>query len=179
MNADTSNTTLAQVRGDIGKSDLQRYARFPWGQLIALYCAVTFVMLGFDMALLHLGYQHFQFIAIMPIIFCGIAAIVSFIMAFSAWWRRLSWVLAVLAMLVGTIGTVIHLEIALTNLHHPSLNVLFERLVFDPRPPLAPAALAGTGLLLLFIACTERWPIPWIIALVKYIPIIRDWLKSE
>ena len=30
----------------------------------------------------------------------------------------------------------------------------------EPRPPLAPAALAGTGLLLLFITWAEAWPVP-------------------
>lgn len=160
-------------------TDTARRTRFPWGQLTALYSAITFVMLGFDMALLHLGYQHYHFFALLPIIFCAVAGLLSLATAFSVWLRRQAWVIGVLAMVIGVVGTVIHLEIAFANLHHPSINLLFEYLVFDPRPPLAPAAVAGTGLLLLFITLAERWPVPWVIAVVRVIPVVRNWFEAE
>ena len=136
---------------------------FPWGALVSLYSAFTFIMLDIDMALLHLGYRHFHFLAVLPIVFCVVAAVVCVITAFSPWWRRQAWAIGLLAMVVGGIGTVIHLEIAFANLRGLTGNLLLERLVFDPRPPLAPAALAGTGLLMLMVAAAERWPIalPW------------------
>ena len=154
---------------------------FPWGQLLSLYSAITFLMLGIDMALLHLGYRHYHFMAVMPIAFCSLAALLSFITTFSRWLRSQAWVLGLLAMVVGSIGTVIHLEIAFTNIGSLTVNHILERLVFDPRPPLAPAALAGTGLLLLLIAVAERWPIHWIIDFCRHIPIVRGWFvaKSE
>ena len=150
----------------------------PWGPLIALYSAITFLMLGIDMALLHLGYRHYHFIAIMPIVFCGVAALVSLVTAFIPWMRRQAWVLGGLAMVVGLVGTVIHLEIAFTNLHQPSLNLLLERLIFDPRPPLAPAALAGTGLLLILLAMAERWPVACVIEVGRCIPVVRHWFAD-
>lgn len=149
--------------------------RFPWGALTALYSFITFLMLGIDMALLHLGYRHYHLLAILPIVFCAVAALVSLATAFSAWLRRQAWVLGMFAMIIGTVGTIIHLEIAFSGLKHASLGLLLEHLVFDPRPPLAPAALAGTGLLLFFIAIAERWPVGWVIAIACRIPIIRNW----
>lgn len=129
-----------------------------WGPWIALYSAITFVMLGIDMALLHLGYQHYHFMALMPVVFCGVAALVSFVTTFSGWLRLHAWVTGVLALIVGGIGTVIHLELAFTGLHGFDMKLIFEHLVFDPRPPLAPAALAGTGLLMILVSISERWP---------------------
>lgn len=134
--------------------------RFPWGPLTAIYSAITFFMLGIDMALLHLGLQHFHFMAVMPVVFCILAAFVSFITIFSRRLRNMAWVTGVLAMIVGLIGTVIHLEIAFSSVKAFSLNELLRLLIFDPRPPLAPAALAGTGLLMIFVTLAERWPIP-------------------
>ena len=127
---------------------------------MALYSAITFFMLGIDMALLHFGYQHHNFLAVVPVVFCVVAAIVSFLTTFSVWLRRQAWVLGVFALLIGGIGTVIHLEIAFAHLEGLDWKILLERLIFDPRPPLAPAALAGTGLLLIMITLAEYWPIP-------------------
>jgi len=152
---------------------------FPWGQILSLYSAITYVMLGIDMALLHLGYRHYHFIAVLPIAFCGVAAVVSLLTTFSRWLRRQAWVLGVLAMVVGMVGTYIHLEIAFANLNGLAWNVVLERLVFDPRPPLAPAALAGTGLVLLLVAVAERWPIPWIFAICRRVPVIRGWVVTQ
>ena len=151
---------------------------FPWGPLVALYSAITFIMLGIDMALLHLGYRHYHFIAVMPIVFCVLAALVSLATAFSGWLRRQAWVLGALAMAVGTTGTVIHLEIAFTNLTKLSFPLLLERLVFDPRPPLAPAALAGTGLLLIMLAIAENWPVPWVVVAGRCVPIVGHWFRD-
>jgi hypothetical protein len=161
----------------------QEYRRVPfaWGQVLALYNAITFIMLGIDMALLHLGYRHFHFVAVAPIAYCALAGIISFFTAFSAPLRRYAWVLGVLALIVGGIGTVIHLEIAIQHLHGSTFREVLDRLIFDPRPPLAPAALAGTGLLLVLISIGEYWPIPWIINIVRRIPVVRDWfaVKAE
>lgn len=135
-------------------------AQFPWGMLLSLYSAFTFLMLDVDMALLHLGYRHQNnFFAVLPLVFCVIAALVSLVTAFNVWMRRQAWVLGLATMLIGGIGTIIHLEIAFANLHGLNIAMLLERLVFDPRPPLAPAALAGTGLLLVMVSLAERWPI--------------------
>ena len=136
------------------------YRAFPWGPLIAQYCAVSFVMLGLDMALLHLGYRHYEFMTVAPIIFCGVAALGSLATTFSVWLRRQAWALGLLAIIVGVTGTVFHLQIAFSGLTHYSLNLILEHLIFDPRPPLAPAAVAGTGLLLFFLAIAERLPRP-------------------
>ncbi len=141
-------------------TNTQPTIRFPWGPLTALYSAITFFMLGIDMALLHLGYRHYHFMAVMPVVFCLVATIVSVLTAFSRRLRNAAWITGVLAMIVGLVGTVIHLEIAFANLKELTMAVLLERLVFDTRPPLAPAALAGTGLLMLFDTWAERWPIP-------------------
>ena len=149
---------------------------FPWGALLALYSAFTFFMLGIDMALLHLGYQHLHFLAVMPVVFCGVAAVTALLTAFSAWLRREAWVLGVLALVIGGIGTVIHLEIAFAHLGHGGWRILLERLVFDPRPPLAPAALAGNGLLLILVSLAERWPIPflerWLLVIARRWPMV-------
>ena len=135
---------------------------FPWGQLISFYSAFTYFMLGIDMVLLHLGYQHYHFMAVAPIIFCLFAAIVSFLSIFSPWLRRHAWTVGVLTMVVGITGTIIHLELAYAALRNPTFINIWEHLIFDPRPPLAPAALAGTGLLMIFVSLAERWPIPWL-----------------
>jgi len=155
-----------------------RNVLFPWSRLISLYSAITFVMLGIDMALLHLGYRHYHFIAVMPIVFCGVAAVVSLVTAFSSWLRRQAWVLGVLAMAVGTTGTIIHLEIAFTNLGKLTFPLFIERLIFDPRPPLAPAALAGTGLLLIMLAIAENWPVGWVVVAGRCVPIIGHWFRD-
>lgn len=133
---------------------------FPWGPLVALYSAITYFMLGIDMALLHLGFQHFHFMAVMPVVFCFFAAFISFLTTFSRRLRHMAWVTGVLAMLVGLVGTVIHLEIAFSSFKEFSVREILRLLIFDPRPPLAPAALAGTGLLMIFVTLAERWPIP-------------------
>jgi len=146
---------------------------FPWVQLLSLYSAITFIMLGIDMALLHLGYRHYHFIAVLPVVFSIVAGIITFFTTFSAWLRRQAWILGVLTVIVGLIGTFIHLEIALANLGKQPWTMLLERLIFDPRPPLAPAALAGTGLLLMLITAAEYWPIPWVIKLCRRLPVIR------
>lgn len=166
IETDTANTSLKPT----GKRTI-----FPWGQLTALYCFVTFLMLGIDMALLHLGYRHYNLMAILPIVFCALAALVSLFTAFSAWLRLQAWVLGLLALIVGTVGTVIHLEIAFAAIKETSSSLIIEHLIFDPRPPLAPAALAGAGLLLFFIAFAERWPVKWILAIARHIPVVRDW----
>ncbi len=156
-----------------------RGVAFPWGQVLALYNAITFLMLGIDMALLHLGFRHFHFVAVAPIAYCALAAIVSLITAFSAPMRRYAWVLGALALIVGSIGTVIHLEIAFQSLPDFSLMQILDHLVFDPRPPLAPAALAGTGLLLILVSVGEYWPISWVIDIARRIPVIRDWFAAR
>ncbi|MHB9130850.1 MAG: hypothetical protein ACYDBB_07130 [Armatimonadota bacterium] len=135
-------------------------AAFPWGQAISLYCAFTFIMLDVDMALLHLGYRHFRFMAVMPLVFSLLAAIVCLATTFSPWLRRQAWVVGVLTLLVGGIGTVFHLELAVASLESSNLQLILAHLIFDPRPPLAPAALAGAGLLMIFVALAERWPQP-------------------
>lgn len=159
-------------------TDAPRGIRFPWGPLIALYSAITFFMLGIDMALLHLGYRHYHFMAVMPIVFCFVAAVVSFLTTFSAPLRRQAWICGILALLVGGVGTVIHLEIAFANVH--GWGHLLEKLVFDPRPPLAPAALAGTGLLMIMVAVAERWPVPFfemlMLAVFRRWPALGRWL---
>ena len=155
------------------------YRNFPWGPLIALYSAVSFVALGLDMSLLHLGYRHYIFMTIAPIVFCGVAVVVSLVTAFSGWLRRQAWALGLFAILVGAIGTVIHLQIAFSGISRFSIGILVEHLIFDPRPPLAPAAIAGTGVLLVLLACAERWPIDGVINAVKGIPVIRDWVISR
>lgn len=134
-------------------------AKFVWEPWVALYSSITFVMLGIDMALLHFGYQHFHLMAVLPVVFCAVAALVSFITTFSRWMQRQAWVIGILALLIGGIGTVIHLELAFTSLTSFNVKEIFEHLVFDPRPPLAPAALAGTGLLMIMVALAARWPI--------------------
>jgi hypothetical protein len=160
-------------------TDTPRNFRFPWGPLIALYSAITFFMLGIDMALLHLGFQHFHFMAVMPVVFCVLAAILAFITTFSVVLRRQAWVLGVLAMLVGLVGTVIHLEIAFANMKHLSAAQVLERLVFDPRPPLAPAALAGTGLLLFLITLAEFWPIAGLQRMMAGLACRWPWLRTQ
>lgn len=142
--------------------------RFPWGPLIALYSAITFFMLGIDMALLHLGYRHYHFMAVMPVVFCFVAALVSVLTAFSRRLTRLAWTVGLLAVIIGMTGTVIHLEIAFATLKEPTFALLLERLIFDPRPPLAPAALAGTGLLMILVTVAERWPMPFMARLLAH-----------
>ena len=156
-----------------------KYRSFPWGPLIALYSAVSFLMLGMDMALLHLGYRHYHFMAIAPIAFCGVATVIALVTAFSGWLRRAAWALGLFAILVGITGTIIHMQIAFAGISHFTLPLVIEHLVFDPRPPLAPAAVAGTGLLMVLLAFAERWPIHWIIAILRHIPIVRDWVIAR
>jgi hypothetical protein len=157
--------------------------RFPWGPLVALYSAITFFMLGIDMALLHLGYRHYHFMAVMPVIFCLVATAISVLTAFSRRLRDKAWVTGALAMIVGLVGTVIHLEIAFANLHGITMAVMLERLIFDPRPPLAPAALAGTGLLMILITWAERWPMPtferWLVLGAQRFPWIKRMLDMD
>lgn len=154
----------------MAQTDSTPQKSFPWGQIIAFYSATTFIMLGIDMALLHLGYQHYHFLAVMPIVFCVVAGVISFLTIFSAWLRRQAWAVGVIALFVGGIGTVIHLELAYAALRDPTLQKIWEHLVFDPRPPLAPAALAGTGLLMVLVTVSERWPIPLPSALRRFFP---------
>lgn len=159
------------------------HLKFAWGPLLALYSAITFFMLGIDMALLHFGYQHHNLLAILPVVFCAFAAVVSFLTTFSVWLRRNAWVLGMLALLIGGVGTIIHLEIAFAHLTNSKISILIERLVFDPRPPLAPAALAGTGLLLIMITLAEYWPIAWmerwIYNMTDRIPLFHRWVEDN
>ena len=117
--------------------------------------------------------------AILPIVFCAVAAFVSLITAFSVWLRMQAWILGLFALIIGLIGTVIHLEIAFAAIKQASFGLILEHLIFDPRPPLAPAALAGTGLLLFFIAIAERWPVNWVLAIARRIPVIRNWFIEQ
>lgn len=126
---------------------------FHWRQWLMLYCAFSFAVLGIDAAMNHHRVLAVNSLAYTPIIFAPLAVIYSIVGISLVSWRRQAWGLGILALLVGGVGTVIHNYLNIAN--RGDLTV-WQILLNAPRPVLAPAAFASTGLLLLLVAWGER-----------------------
>lgn len=126
---------------------------FNWRQWLVLYCAVSYVMLGVDAAMNHYRALAENALAYTPLIFAPLAVIYLAVSLFVVSWRRQAWGLGILALIVGGAGTFIHNYL---NIIHRGDLSLWQALLNAPRPVLAPAAFASTGLLLFLVAWGER-----------------------
>lgn len=127
---------------------------FPWGRWLALYCVLSFIMLGVDATMSHHDVLTENRWSWTPVIFAPLAVIVSLVSVFSLRWRLQAWILGALAMLVGIAGTLFH---NVPTILERGGQSLWHAVLTAERPVFAPAAFAATGLLLLLIAWGERW----------------------
>ena len=126
---------------------------FTWGPWLALYCAISYAVLGVDAAMNHHTVIFENKFSWTPLIFAPIAVIVSLICVFSPRWRRWAWILGVLALIVGIAGTLFH---NIPTITERGQLTIWQALLNPTQPVLAPAAFASTGLLLLLISWGER-----------------------
>jgi hypothetical protein len=126
---------------------------FAWGKWISLFCAVSFVVLGIDSLINHINVLRLKPFTLIPVIFLPIALILCLMAVFSKRFRRFAWIVGLLAIFIELAGTSFHN--AKTFAERDEMTY-FDALAFAIRPPLAPAAFASTGVLMLFVAFDER-----------------------
>jgi hypothetical protein len=132
------------------KAPLQLFA---WSRWVSLYCVISFAVLGVDVAMNHRDVIHETPFAYIPIVFAPLALLLCMAAVFSQRWRYAAWGIGLLALLVGGAGTLFHLVPTITE---RGALPLTQALLTSPRPLLAPAAFASTGLLMLLVAWGER-----------------------
>ena len=132
-------------------SGLSRERSFQWGRWISLFCAFSFLILGVDAAMSHMAVS--SFFPKIPIIFAPLAILLSLAAVFWVSWRRLAWIVGLLALAVGIAGGLFHNVLTLNE--SEGLSVL-DAFLYTARPPIAPLAFASTGVLMLFVAWAER-----------------------
>jgi len=125
-----------------------------WGQWIALYCALSFAMLGVDAAMSHHDVVREVIWSWTPLFYAPPAVIYSVIAIFSAAWRRGAWTMGLLGVAVGIAGTLLH---DIPDITERGARSVWQALLTPERPILAPAAFAATAVLLLLLAWAERW----------------------
>ncbi|HEY3397610.1 MAG TPA: hypothetical protein VGM19_08130 [Armatimonadota bacterium] len=125
---------------------------FGWGRWLALYSAASFLMLGIDAAMNHHQIIYENRWSYTPLILAPLAVLVSLMGVFSARWRWQAWIIGLLALIVGGAGVVFH---NLPTIMERGDVSLWQSLLNAPRPVLAPASFAATGVLLLLISWGE------------------------
>ena len=120
---------------------------------MSLFCALSFLMLGTDAAMNHHLILARSALAWTPLVFAPVAAALCLAAVFSPRWRKLAWVAGLLALAVGGAGTLIHNYLTLAERGDVTI---VSALLDAPRPPLAPAAFASTGVLMLLVWFAER-----------------------
>ena len=128
-------------------------SRFSWGRWIALFCGLSFLMLGLDTVLNHRLVIAVRRLSLIPIVFSPISVAFCIAATFRQAWRRLAWIPGFAAVAVGLTGTSIHVVLAIRDRYY---QTIIQAVLESTRPPLAPAAFASTGILLLFVAWAER-----------------------
>ena len=117
-----------------------------WGQWIAIYCTLAFLMFAVDDAINHYYVIRENALAWTPLLFLPPVTLYTAVSIGVAGWRRWAWVPGLLAVLVGGIGTVLH---NFVNLTERGNHTIWQAIQHGERPILAPAAIAATGLLML------------------------------
>jgi len=126
---------------------------FAWGRWIPLYCAFSFLMLGTDAAMNHHLILERRALSWIPLIFAPVAAALCLAAVFSQRWRKLAWLVGLLALAVGGAGTLIHNYL---NLAGRGDVTIMGAMLDAMHPSLAPAAFASSGILMLLVWFAER-----------------------
>jgi len=127
---------------------------FQWGRWLTLYSAATFLVLGGDAAMHHYHTVGEHPLAWIPIVFGPIAALACLPGILSARWRPVVtlWV-GLAAMAVGGAGTLFHNLPTYLERGDQSIVAAF---LDATNPPMAPAAFASAGILLVLVWWGER-----------------------
>ena len=131
---------------------------FAWGRWTSLFCAFSYLMLGADAAMNHHKVIETNRLSWTPLFFAPVAVALCLTGVFSAVGRRRAWIVGLLGLAVGGAGELLHLYFDLAEVQDITL---WQALLNASRPPLAPAAFASTGILMLLVALAERWPVRW------------------
>ncbi len=133
--------------------DTEKTQKFSWGRWITLFCGLSFLMLGLDALLNHRQIIAVRAFSLIPIVFAPLCLAYCIVAFFNQMWRRLAWIPGLAAVAVGLAGTLFHVTSAIRDRYD---QTIMQAILESSRPPLAPAAFASTGILLLFVAWAAR-----------------------